>query len=31
MEIVSGVAEWRVKRHEKGGVRRVGAEEGEKK
>lgn len=31
MEIVSGIAEWRVKRHEKGGVRRVGAEEGEKK
>lgn len=31
MEIVSGVAEWRVKRHKKGGVRRVGAEEGETK
>ena len=31
METISGIAEWRVKRREKGGVRRVGTEEGEKK
>lgn len=30
MEIVSGMAEWWVKRHERGGVRRVGTEEGER-
>lgn len=30
VEIVSGIAEWWLKRHERGGVRRVGTEEGER-